>query len=211
MQCIILGDFNLPNISWSTLTGSSPVSDLFCDFVFEHNLFQLVTLPTHQKGNILDLVLTDSPDSISTPSVISKQNLFISSDHFMVSFTIPFSVPTPNYHRPSRLVPDYSRADWTNLIDHMLDLDFSDLLSSNDVNITWNFLKDAINNTCDLYIPIVLLRTHQRPQWFTPEIQHSLNKPHSLRRKCRKASTPPSTAKLASMESSLQKQMTINC
>ncbi len=38
--------------------------NLFCDFVFESTFSQLVTVPTHCKGNCLDLVLTNSPDEI---------------------------------------------------------------------------------------------------------------------------------------------------
>ncbi len=35
---LIIGDFNLPDINWSTLSGSSVMSNLFCDFVFEYDL-----------------------------------------------------------------------------------------------------------------------------------------------------------------------------
>ena len=48
---IIVGDFNLPDIGRSTLSGSSLLSNLFCDFLFESNLSQLITCPTHVKGN----------------------------------------------------------------------------------------------------------------------------------------------------------------
>ena len=44
---IILGDFNFPNINWQTLLGTSEISALFCDFVYDNNLDQLVTELTH--------------------------------------------------------------------------------------------------------------------------------------------------------------------
>ena len=53
---ILLGDFNLPDINWSTLTGSTTTSQSFCDFIFQYNLTQSITSPTHIKGNILDLI-----------------------------------------------------------------------------------------------------------------------------------------------------------
>ena len=34
---LILGDFNLPGINWPTLSGDSPVSNNFCEFIFESN------------------------------------------------------------------------------------------------------------------------------------------------------------------------------
>ena len=56
---ILVGDYNMPDICWSSLTGTSTFSNSFCDFVFEMSLSQLVMEATHIKGNILDLVLTN--------------------------------------------------------------------------------------------------------------------------------------------------------
>ena len=57
---IIVGDFNLPDINWSSLNGTSTFSNSFCDFIFDCNLNQLVDSPTHIKGNILDIVLSNT-------------------------------------------------------------------------------------------------------------------------------------------------------
>ena len=57
---IILGDFNFPDINWSSLVGSSFLSNMFCDFVFQFNLVQHVSQSTHIHGNTLDLVLSES-------------------------------------------------------------------------------------------------------------------------------------------------------
>ena len=56
-KVILLGDFNLPDINWDSLTGQFLSSNLFCDIVYKFNLTQFVNLPTHIHGNILDLVL----------------------------------------------------------------------------------------------------------------------------------------------------------
>ena len=37
-RIILLGDFNLLDICCPSLTGSSPVSKAFCDFIFHHNV-----------------------------------------------------------------------------------------------------------------------------------------------------------------------------
>ena len=65
----------------------SPLSNAFCEFVFRHNLFQEVNFPTHIKGNILDLVLSNSADTIENISCLSFRSL--SSDHYFVSFSVP--------------------------------------------------------------------------------------------------------------------------
>ena len=102
-------------------------------------------------------MLTDSPNLISTPSGLTDDH-FISSDHFILSFSASFSAPVYNPRRPSPLVPDYSSADWTSLVDHLLDFNLTYLYASNKVNSTWKFLKEAIIAACDLHIPKILIR-----------------------------------------------------
>jgi len=55
-KLIILGDFNFPDIDWDSLSGHSPVSNQFCDLVFQAGLSQLIDTPTHNHDNILDLI-----------------------------------------------------------------------------------------------------------------------------------------------------------
>ncbi|XP_068695947.1 uncharacterized protein [Montipora foliosa] len=78
---LILGDFNMPNINWIEGSGFSNALDLadFCDFLGDKNLFQLVTEPT-RAHNILDLVITNMEDSISSLEV--SKDLSIPSDHY---------------------------------------------------------------------------------------------------------------------------------
>ena len=95
-RAIILGDFNFPNMSWDALTCSSPSSKLFCDLVFEHNLQQFVREPTHCKGNILDLVLSNFPELLFDINIHSSSHLpSMSSDHYPISISIPCIVHTP--------------------------------------------------------------------------------------------------------------------
>ena len=82
-----MGDFNYPDIDWARMHGSSSFSSLFCDFLFDCNLHQLVSSSTHRCRNTLDLIITNIPDKITSISIhesISIPNL----DHFLISFTI---------------------------------------------------------------------------------------------------------------------------
>ena len=63
---ILMGNFNVPDINWLTLVGSTHFSNQFCDLIFDLNLSQIVDSPTHIQGNTLDLVLTNLEDSISS-------------------------------------------------------------------------------------------------------------------------------------------------
>ena len=74
---IMLGDFNLPTMSWSQ-PGDCFISRVFCPFVESLFLQQYVNLPT-RKNNILDLVFYNSEliDSIDICDTFISDSLFI--------------------------------------------------------------------------------------------------------------------------------------
>ena len=82
LPVLILGDLNAPDINWHTYFYSSSYSNSLCDFIFEYNLCQHINVPTHIKGNKLDLILTSSENLVDNVSVMSQPNDFPSSDHF---------------------------------------------------------------------------------------------------------------------------------
>ena len=84
---IILGDFSTPDIDWHTLTADSNFSIQLCNLIFQYNYSQVVTSPTHEHGNLLDLVITNNDDIISDVQVHSE-GTFIKSDHYLVSFKL---------------------------------------------------------------------------------------------------------------------------
>ena len=51
LPTIVVGDFNLPDINWETLSGGTSISNQFCEQVFDLNMNQLVDQPTHMQGN----------------------------------------------------------------------------------------------------------------------------------------------------------------
>lgn len=86
----LIGDFNQPDVDWACLTGDNPTSSLFCNLIFDTNLTQLVTSPTHLKGNILDLVLTNNDHLIEDTTVSQVMEPFpgLKSDHMPITFNI---------------------------------------------------------------------------------------------------------------------------
>ena len=125
---ITIGDFNLPDIQWDTLTSSSPNSRSFCDFVFDNALVQLIHEPTHTKGNILDLVLTNDNDLVSNATV-NLSNHHLSTDHYLISFKLSHPVqPSLQVQASSRYVLDYPKANYDAICSYLLDYDFTSCL-----------------------------------------------------------------------------------
>ena len=181
IPCLICGDFNLPGICWSSLTGSTRLSTIFCDFIFNWNLTQHVTSSTHIKGNILDLVLTTQSILISGITTMCH-NTLIHTDHSIISFNLQFETLLPNLTNAC-CVLDYSDADWDGLSSYLLDTDFSDCFQSSDIQFVWNTIKKNIYDAIDLFIPKLNRRARQFPKWFTAKLRHRLNCVRTLRRK----------------------------
>ena len=197
---VIVGDFNLPDIDWDTLSSSIPVSELFCDFVFNNNLLQLINTPTHTRGNILDLLLTTSEDLIQNIRVISQHNL-IQSDHFIINFCLTYSTPPHSTSSANNTyVYDFPKADFDGLCSFLFDVDFDSCLQSQDVEFVWLVIKEMIYAAMDLFIPKVRLRNYQYPCWYTPELRHLSKCMRTLHRRLAKHPTVRLLDKVSQME-----------
>jgi len=85
---VILGDFNLPNISWPNLHCSNDyIHQTFLSFVITRGFIQLVDFPTRER-NLLDIILTD--DECLVTSVLPDAPLG-HSDHTSIVFTLSVS------------------------------------------------------------------------------------------------------------------------
>ena len=165
---IIFGDFNMPDIDWSTLAGGSTSSNNFCEFIFQSNLNQLVTCPTHKHGNLLDLILTDSADNIVDLTVHPLEYQCISSDHHLITFAICCKniIPKP----VTKETFNYAKGDYAGLNEYLLNCDFGVICNLTDVEEIWNILKNHILSGMNLFIPKVKIRVRQFPVWFTSHL-----------------------------------------
>ena len=115
-------------------------------------LIQLVENPTYMKGNILNLVLTTTNNVRDL--VVDTSNYSITSDHYVVSFKIEFSM-LMNNTRQVLYVFVYKHADMDGLLAYMLDCDFSECLQSDNIEFVWAYIKSCIYCAINLYIPKV--------------------------------------------------------
>lgn len=199
---VLLGDLNVPDINWDTLTGISPFSKSLCDVVFHNNLSQLVDSPTHVKGNILDLILTNDCSLIEHIN-ISKSSPF-NYDHFPIfcqiicpSFYNPR--PTPSNLRPPTF--NYTKANWIGLSDYLLDYDFSHCFTDPDIDTSWSRFKEVLRVSMAKFIPLTRARStaHSAP-WLRGPLLHQLKQLLSLKRCYKKTLSSSLKAKLAVKE-----------
>jgi hypothetical protein len=101
---IIIGDFNLPDISWKTREASGRARE-FVEAADDALLVQMVEFPTHVKGICLDLVLNNIPKRIEE---VCEGGRLGQSDHEMICVKISYGV----VWEARKVVKDWRRADW---------------------------------------------------------------------------------------------------
>ena len=148
--------------------------------------------PTHRQGNILDIILTNSPDHFFDVYVGH-------SDHFLISFKC--SNHRSNLHSNCNTHSQFYNFSKANLpeIDSFL-IDYNFLTHSSDIQSVWSCLKQGIHLAYDQFIPTVRLPSNPSLPWFNSEIRHLLKKIHTLRRSIRKSPTINRNNKLCLLE-----------
>jgi len=84
---IIIGDFNIPDASWQSMSANCWTSLSLCDFTYFMitTLYSsLITDPTHCKGNLLDLLITNSTQDLIMNA--SLNSLPFATDQYFVSW-----------------------------------------------------------------------------------------------------------------------------
>ena len=192
---LITGDFNCPDINWSSLTGvQQPFSQSLCNILYDKNYLQLITTPTHNQGNTLDLVLSNSPNRIFNLSTDSSRCSAV-FDHFLISFSVSSN------HRESKICqaesPLFFNYKMTNF--HAIDNELADFVfnptSANNIDSAWEDLKIAIINARNKFVPTLVLPRGRSPRWFTAEICHNIKRIRSLRRRNEKKNNSYQTTK----------------
>jgi len=161
-QLIILDDFNFPDIDWDSLSGHLPASNQFCDLVFQSSLSQLaiVSVPTHNQGNILDLVLTKK-----TISLIYKSIQFQCS-HLIISTLLFHCLPVLRCLpiKPTTYFTfNYMVGDYQGLHDFLCGSNFSPCYASDDVEYIWHIIESQITAGMELFIPVNKFHSDQHP------------------------------------------------
>ena len=188
---VIVGDFNLPDIDWINCslksTRDSTMHTLFLDFLECNNLLQLVNQPTHDKGNTLDLVVTN----LNTSKLSVESSC---SDHF----SIVFNIVSDNVIKRSKSVTkpkpfwDFSKADGAHIMLDCFKLEqdiSSSIESQGNPELVWHKFKSGLLQTAHNHIPFKF-RKHKSELWITNETKREIRKRKSLHLACLDDPTP---------------------
>jgi len=132
---LICGDFNYPNINWSTLSCGMSHSQTFLDAVNDSYSHQHVTEPTHFRRNItpniLDLILTNEEAMVNAiqylPVIGSSDLVCLQFDLLCYSASSKASLPRYNLHQ----------ANFDKMSDLIEDVNWDDILSPLNIHCAW--------------------------------------------------------------------------
>ena len=167
---ILLGDFNLPNVDWNDYSSRVANEQCFLDTFSSFGLEQLINEPTHEQGNILDLLLTDNTGFIADIKVNNDSDYLCDTvrDHFPITLKICARVKQKKIVK--REIYNFKRADWDSINNHLSSLNWDRLLSSTDnIDICWNRFKTILFETTDRHIPKIKISNCKQPPWFDSE------------------------------------------
>ena len=182
---IIVGDFNLPEIDWTNNSlksnRDSHMHNAFLDFIMCNNLVQKVNKPTHNKGNTLDLIVTN----------LSTSNLNIESscsDHFLIVFNIIADNAIKRTKSLTKPKPfwQFNKADLAHILFDCFKLDkqiSNHITDYKDPEIIWHVFKSGLLSIAHNHIPYKFKK--QKSQlWITSETKRELRKRKDLHLAC---------------------------
>ena len=108
---------------------------------------------------------------------------------------------------PQESTPNYSKANWEAMNTFFNQYDFGELYGTSDLEDAWNCLKRIIFEGILQFVPKTCSRRYPHPKWFNSEIQHQLNKVHTLRHRCRNNLSSSLSSQLYESEARLSEAM----
>ncbi|TRY75013.1 hypothetical protein TCAL_12118 [Tigriopus californicus] len=199
-RCIVVGDFYCPGINWREMTASSGCDHSFMEAVTLGDISQIVNVPTHDAGNVLDLVLESEPgvcyDVQTRPDLQFNEAWNILKDALI--FGMKLYIPQRLLHinaRPPWLSPALLRKQDRPLLDssgnlvthesvmaNLLSEQFRSVFNSPNDEIVWPAFEQKcelstvnffVNDVIEAIAKLKPSDTHG-PDGITPRVYHEL-------------------------------------
>ena len=167
-KIFLVGDFNLPNFDWTNQIPLSTDQLLYLktyEIINDLFLTQVNTSATRDK-NILDLVLTSTPDLVTD---LSLSEGFLHSDHLSLSFSI-FTKPTCTRAMPKEIL-NFKKADMDELKKTLSYIPWHVAMLDDDINMNVIKWEDLFWAAVNEFVPRKRVRDMQTPPWIDSEVK----------------------------------------
>jgi hypothetical protein len=161
---LFIGDFNMPDIDWKNYQSKNSKYSRFLSIINQKSFHQLIDFPTHSKGNILDIVLTNNPDCIL--NIESFGNLS-NSDHCIISIDV---LSKYDNNDECDLMLNWNKADINGLKNHFINSNIEANITNLNVSDSWTLFKNVIHDGIEKYVPKCKRRNCNRPVWMNRHV-----------------------------------------
>ena len=159
-KVVICGDLNYRNICWETSSADSKGRP-FLEAVENKFLEQLIDFPTHNKGGILDILLTNYPEYVLSIDDIGPLG---NSDHTAIQVGLQFNA---KYNNTDEKVMDWNNANLEGLKEYINGIEWNNILSDCDTEEMWNIFTTRISDGLTEFVPTKDRRDQRKPIWMT--------------------------------------------
>ncbi|EFO94670.1 hypothetical protein CRE_07824 [Caenorhabditis remanei] len=150
-NCVILGDFNMPHISWPSLTASDSHCKKCLSFVTKNGLTQHIASPTRLKpDNILDLCFTNT----NILRDVRVGDLF--SDHKLIHVTLSVKNRTKKLTKKVKL---FRKADYASINYLLSNTDWVLRFSNLNADGMYEYLLSILHELIASYVPVKAINT----------------------------------------------------
>ena len=169
-------------------------------------LVQCNQIPTgicNGTANILDLILTRTPQSISNIEVLPDH---FDSDHLPVAFNISLQSGRPHNSAPRR-VYNYKKANFTELIELLTYVPWNCAFLEDDVDCCADNVKDLLLTAADMCIPHFTVKRKTNPPWINKDVLHLIKKKKKLWRQLKAEPSESLSKKFKDLRSKTKKKI----
>ena len=175
-HCVIMGDFNQPEIKWDMCEATGSGAELL-DVIQDVFLTQHVMLPTHKHGNILDLILTSEPNMVEE---ISIREPLSTSDHNMIMFDVTVSI---TMKRRKQVTYDYKKGDYEAMRQFLSQIDWKHELQNKNTEEMWTVFKEKMDEGVTSFIPTRTNYSKKKQKWMTKTAMKAIKNKYHLWKK----------------------------
>ena len=167
---VIIGDFNLNSVTWPLTEEvhnmANRIDKMFIDSFAEFGLQQCLESPTHNKGKVLDLLLTSNSALINDLKVHGGGEI-CKSDHYPISLSI--NTKFKFKEQPKRKVYNFKKANWDRLNSDINSISWNGIINGQEPEIAWRSFKGILFTLIDKHIPKITISNQFTSPWFDSE------------------------------------------
>ena len=112
-------------------------------------------MPTHARGNTLDLLLSTSSNTID--NIMIDENSLCKSDHYLITFDLKIKIKRKK--SPKRKCFDFKRADWNNLNNEISSADWHSILDNIEPDESWKNFATSLMYMIESNIPKINVKS----------------------------------------------------